>query len=169
VEFAVVAPVVFMFIFGIFEYCRYGFYRNVMENAVREGARFATMTTNSTSANPTYDVQNVVATKLMGVPTAYGVPTWVGVGPAANGGIWMQLGNPVITVAKVNPATGQFEDGSVPAKVVGSAAAPFTNAGFGDGVYVNLSANYLAVIGNFVRMPTSFPIGVTSIMMSEGN
>jgi Flp pilus assembly protein TadG len=151
VEFALVAPVVFMFMFGIFEFCRYGFIREMMENAVREGARYAIVSTNSTSANPTLDVQNIVVQRMLGTPNGSGGGT---------GGIWGQLGNPVVTVAKVNPATDQFLDGSVPAKVVSTAAqAPYTNAGFG----------YAVSVGNFVRMPTSFPIGATSIMMSEGN
>lgn len=46
VEFAVVAGVLLPLIFAMLEYCRYVMVRQLMENAAREGARFAVVHTN---------------------------------------------------------------------------------------------------------------------------
>jgi Flp pilus assembly protein TadG len=55
-EFALVAIVFFMFVFGVVEYARFVFTLNMMFNACREGARFAAThtTTQSTSQVQTY-------------------------------------------------------------------------------------------------------------------
>ena len=45
VEFAFVAIPLFMFLFGIYEYARYVFTLQVLENAAREGARYAVVNT----------------------------------------------------------------------------------------------------------------------------
>jgi len=44
-EFAIVCPIALLFLFGIFEYARFVFLNQVMENAAREGARFASVRT----------------------------------------------------------------------------------------------------------------------------
>jgi hypothetical protein len=45
VEFAVVASLFFLFLFGILEYGRFVFIRHLMDNAAREGARLAVVST----------------------------------------------------------------------------------------------------------------------------
>ena len=50
VEFAIVAPVLLLFVFGIIDYGRYFFLYNSLTNAAREGARLAAVTPQSTAA-----------------------------------------------------------------------------------------------------------------------
>lgn len=51
VEFAIVAPVLLLFVFGIIEYGRYFFLYNNLTNAAREGARLAAVTPLTTAAD----------------------------------------------------------------------------------------------------------------------
>lgn len=62
-EFTLIVVVFFMFMFGIFEYARFIFVQNVLNNAAREGARYAVVQTNTAS---TTTVQNYVNTYLAG-------------------------------------------------------------------------------------------------------
>ena len=59
VEFAIVAPIFFLFVFGIIEYGRMVMVQQVITNASREGARQAVLDGATTS-----DVQNAVQTYL---------------------------------------------------------------------------------------------------------
>src|SRR5262245_20504797 len=63
VESALVLSTALLFLFGIFEYCRYLFVRQVAENAVREGARYAVVHTYDAT---TAQVQDVVHDYLAG-------------------------------------------------------------------------------------------------------
>src|SRR4051812_28555658 len=81
VETAVVLGVVLVFMFGIFEYGRYVMFRQLVENAAREGARQAVV---STSSLATTDIQATVTRYLVG----------------------QSLTNLTITVYKTDPTTG---------------------------------------------------------------
>jgi Flp pilus assembly protein TadG len=63
VESAFVLSLALLFILGIFEYCRYLFVLQLAENAVREGARYAVVNTQTAS---TAQVQAVVDSYLAG-------------------------------------------------------------------------------------------------------
>jgi Flp pilus assembly protein TadG len=67
VEMALVLPICLMFMFGLFDFCRLLMVRQVVDNAAREGARFATVSTATvtTSAVQTV-VQNFLAGQLPG-------------------------------------------------------------------------------------------------------
>jgi Flp pilus assembly protein TadG len=60
VEFAIVAPVFFLLVFGMIEYGRLVMVQQILTNASREGARFAVVQ----SANDTTAVQDVVTDYL---------------------------------------------------------------------------------------------------------
>lgn len=65
VEFAVVVSIFFLFMFGLLEYCRLVFVRQVVINASREGARYAVA--NVTDTTMVSDTQAVVLTKMCGL------------------------------------------------------------------------------------------------------
>ncbi len=67
VEFAAVVGIFFLFIFGIVEYCRLMFVREIMLHAAREGARYAVVHT--TDATVVADTKTLVKTKMAGVDT----------------------------------------------------------------------------------------------------
>ena len=60
-------PICFMFIFGLFDFCRLLMVRQVVDNAAHEGARYATV---STAALTTSAVQTVVTDFCGPVPAA---------------------------------------------------------------------------------------------------
>ena len=65
VEFALVCSVFFLFLFGVFEYCRYLVLLQGVSNAARDAARFATVNVNNLSAdgaNPSIDFRGTVIT-----------------------------------------------------------------------------------------------------------
>ncbi len=69
VETAFVMIPLTMFIFGIFEYGRLLLDWNLLDNAAREGCRFALA--NNTDATINTDVQNIVTTDMVGRNTSF--------------------------------------------------------------------------------------------------
>jgi Flp pilus assembly protein TadG len=63
VEFAVVAPVFFLVLLGILEYARFLFVVQMLNNAAREGARYAAVNTTSVT---TSNIQNYVDNYMAG-------------------------------------------------------------------------------------------------------
>ena len=84
VEFAFIAIVMVLFMFGIFEYARFVFFLQVVNNAAREGARFAVVHTGD--GKTTQDVIDVVNDRMAGRSK--------------------ELSGYTVTVNNVNPATG---------------------------------------------------------------
>src|SRR3954462_12274617 len=64
VEAAFVISIMILFLFGIFEYCRFVFLLQVCENAARDGARYAVARTGD--GTTITDVRNWVNTKMGG-------------------------------------------------------------------------------------------------------
>lgn len=61
VEFAITAPVVFLFFFAAFEFCRVAMIRHTADNAVYEAARLA-IVPGGTAAEATAEAERVLAT-----------------------------------------------------------------------------------------------------------
>lgn len=187
VEFAFVAPVFFLFLFGILEYSRYVMTLQIMTNAAREGARYAVVTTNDSSANPTLDVQNWVYNYMAGQNVQLNSPS---------GGTFV-LNN--IMVYTADPANVQpmYVNGNSNGTLIGSAnvpvnsngadvpwssvtydsngnpepwlVAPYTNAGFNQTISVVISGTYNPIIPSFLLMGNQIPIVAQAVMYSEAN
>ena len=80
VETALVLSICFVFMFGLFDFCRLLMVRQVVANAAREGARYATVSTDTVTSS---QVQTVVQNFLAG-----------------------QAAGATISVYLANPATG---------------------------------------------------------------
>lgn len=87
VETAIVISLVFLLLFGLYEYGRYVMVRQVVQNAAREGARLAVVSTNTLQLS---DIQNTVTNYLAG--QQIGVPTinayWADPDTGVNLGQW---------------------------------------------------------------------------------
>lgn len=90
VEAAFVLPVLVLFLFGIFEYCRFIFLLQVTENAAREGARFAVART--ADGTTEQDVKDYVTSRMVGREN--------------------ELAGYTVTVENVYPDTGQTVPGT---------------------------------------------------------
>jgi len=156
VEFALVAPVVFLLLFGILEWSRYLWTINMAQNAAREGARYAIVRTDTDQTNTT--VANITT-----VVTNY-------LNNAGNG-----IQNLNIYVYKTNLA-GQPIDLSTPPNILTTSQAQassnetnWNQTPFGSVICVTLSGTYTPLLPGLTQMGVSLPVSATSIMNSEGN
>lgn len=131
VETAIVISLVLLIIMGIYEYGRFVMVRQVVQNAAREGARLAVVSTNTLT---TADIQNRVTTYLAG----------------------QQLSNVNITLYWADPNTG-------------ANLGAWTDAGFGQGIAVQVSGDYKPVLPAMLFMSASLPLQVRAVMYSEAN
>lgn len=146
-EFAIIAPIIFMLIFGIFEYCRLLAVKHLAENAVREASRVGAARTNDFE---TKDVEKVVEKYMMTFAA--------------------MLKNPKIEVYCAKPETkqpwvGTYNEGK-PATIK---EATFYNAGFRLGIAVHYEGIYTPVLPSLLLMNQEIKISATSIMLSEAN
>jgi Flp pilus assembly protein TadG len=150
VETALIIGVLLLFLFGILEYGRFVMTRQVLENAAREGARFAVV--NTTQGVTTANVQDRVDQMLAGQSvqlTGYSKAT-------------------SIEVFKADPVTLQPLDANNN-PVASWTLAPFTNAQFGQGVAVRITGTYTPVLPSFLYMGHAIPLQATCLMYSEAN
>jgi Flp pilus assembly protein TadG len=150
VETTLVITICLMFLFGILEYGRYVMTQQIIENATREGARYAVVNTQSAT---TTDVQNKVDAMLAGQSVQLGS----GYNKTTS-----------IQVFKADPTTLNALDanGTV---VTDWTQAPFTNAQFGQGIAVRITGTYTPVLPSFLFLGQSISVQATCLMYSEAN
>jgi Flp pilus assembly protein TadG len=156
VETAFVIPICLLFLLGIYEYGRFIMVRQLLDNAAREGARYAVV---HTQGKTTLDVQNVVDQYLAGQ------------------GMQLDAYNKTVNIQVflADPATGNPLDAN--GNVVAWTAAPFNNAAFGQAIAVQITGTYRPIIpalvafnhGQLTIMPTTVSVQSTCIMYSETN
>ena len=140
VQAAITLPMMLLLLFGILEYSRYVMLLQVMNNAAREGCRYAVMHTNPvvisgvTYGNADSDVKTLVSNCLAGqalsgqAVTVYGSDS-LGV---TNGTTWQ------------NTQSGQF-------------------------ITVKITGNFVSLLPTFLHMASTVPITAESVMRSESN
>jgi Flp pilus assembly protein TadG len=157
VELAVVAPVLFLFLFAILEYGRFVMVRQLLDNAAREGARLA-------AANPpfkynagsntwgpqklqTSDIQNTVLSFLAGqvLFNSSGAP----------------LSASDISVYRADPATGN--------PMTDAKGSAWTSASFGEAIAVQVTVRYTPMFPGFNYLLNPTPISFICIMRSEAS
>jgi Flp pilus assembly protein TadG len=188
VEFAVVSPIFFLFLFGILEYSRYVMTQQVMVNAAREGARYAVVTTNDASSNPTQDVQNWISNYMAGQSVQLMSPAGGTFDPLANIMVYTADPTNIQPVYLNNNVSGTpIANANVPVDVNGNDVlwanvtydgngnpepwliAPYTNAGFNQTISVVICGTYTPILPTFLLMGTTIPISAQAIMYSEAN
>jgi Flp pilus assembly protein TadG len=134
---AIVAVIFFVFLFGVMEWARYIFTQNLLNNAAREGARFAIV--HSTTAT-TAQVQTYVDGYLAG----QGASGLVSYNKTMN-----------ITVYQADPTTGSNNSGG------------WQNVTQGQAIGVTISGTYNAILPNFLFTGSALQIQGTAVMYSE--
>jgi Flp pilus assembly protein TadG len=139
VEFAFVVPVLLMFLMGVFEYGRFLFTLQLVNNAAREGARYAAVniTTDTTSGVQTY-VDNYLA--------GQGATQYVGYTASSN-----------ISVYMADPTTGQ------------NTGTSWQSAGWGNGIGVTVSGTYQPVVPGLLKLAGSMTLTGTCVVTVEAN
>jgi Flp pilus assembly protein TadG len=139
VESALVICVCLLVIVGILEYARYLLTLQVVENAAREGARYAVVNTASAT---TSQVQDYVDSCL------------VGLSPTQLQGYSKTTS---ITVFRADPSTGAALGGS------------WSDASFGQAIAVKITGNYQPILPAFLFLGATIPIQAQAQMYSEAN
>lgn len=177
VEAAVVLSLVFMVLFGIFEYCRFMFFLQIATNAARDAARFAVVNVNTPSVTGT-----VITTD-----TTYPSTRPVFEVPALTTHITNHMGGadrmvrrksaniPVFqvfpcdsTVLYTDPLTIRPKLQPDSAAVPPITTASWNNARFTERVAVRITGLYDALLPNFLFMGQSATIEMIVVMGSEG-
>jgi Flp pilus assembly protein TadG len=142
VETAAVLSIALLLTFAIYDYGRYFMLSQLVNNAAREGARLAVV---STSTQNTALIQDTVVQYL------------------ANQNLMDASGNPFsasdVVVVQVNPATG-------------APTAPDSNwydAALGSSIMVQVNARYNSLFPMFGFLPATVLLQGTAVMSSEAN
>ncbi len=139
VEAALVLPMVFLFIFGLFEYGRFLMTLHLVNNAAREACRYAVTHTQpviiagTTYGNSTTDVTNTFNTYMAGQTlTSQSVTVYLSDTVGTNIGTW-------------------------------------TNASAGQSICVRVTGNYPVLMASLLFLPTTIPFDVKAVMRTEIN
>lgn len=149
VEFAVAATVFFLFLFGVIEYGRLLMTRHLLDNAAREGARYAVV---NTSTAQTSDVQNTVDHYLVGAKaqlTGYNKTT-------------------SIEVFMTNGVTAQPVDANGNA-VSSWTQSPWNSATFGQPIMILVTGTYQPFFPNFLFLGKKITLQSSYVMYCEAN
>jgi Flp pilus assembly protein TadG len=144
VEFAFVLPVFLMVLMGIFEYGRFLFTIQLMNNAAREGARYAVV-----------NVTTVSTTDILTYVDQY----MAGQGAAQLVGYTLSGSNPSIKVYKADPSTGLDSNPSV----------SWQNAGWGDAIGVTVKGTYQPFTPGLLYLTGSVTLQASCAITCEAN
>jgi Flp pilus assembly protein TadG len=140
VQTAIMLPMMMLLLFGILEYSRYVMLLQVMNNAAREGCRYAVMHTNPivinavTYGNANSDVTSLVSNCLAGQSLSGQAVTVYGSDALGNNnGVTWQ-----------NTQSGQW-------------------------ITVKITGNFVSILPGFLHMANNVPITAESVMRSESN
>ena len=139
VEFAFVVPVVFLLLLGIFEYARFLFTLQLVNNAAREGARYAVV---NITTDTTASVQAYVDTFMAG----QGATQYVSYSPTSN-----------ITVYMADPVTGA------------NTGQSWQNAYWGNAIGVSITGTYQPIVPGLLSLTGSRTLTGTCVLTVEAN
>lgn len=145
VETALVLSTALLLLFGVYEYGRFVMMRQLVENAAREGARFAIAHTNDRT---TQDVENEVRYRLAGLDA--------------------QLDALAIEITGI-----VLRDRTDPNTNInytrGTQLASWDQASPTDGVRVAVRGEFRPLLPTLLRLNSRIPMDVRAVMFSEGN
>ena len=163
VEFAVVSIVLFLLLFGIYEYGRYLFIYHITNNAAHDAARFAVVHTGGPTMadDPATidadDIREVFYTgRVNGHPKVYG-----------RGMFGMQHNIDGIQVYVF--AVPEADLYASPPNLSPTGKPAWTTAKFHQKVAVRVEGTYKPVVTSLIGLASSFPFTVTVLMGCEGN
>jgi len=145
VEVALVLSVTLLLLFGLLEYGRLFLMKQTMENAAREGARWAVVHTDITLSNPgdpEQEISDKVKSFLVGLDA--------------------KVANFDVTVKGVVLRPG-------PGETQGAVLPVWTDAKENHGIQVEVRGDFEPVIPAFLRMGATVPLRATAVMYSEAN
>lgn len=169
VEFAAVAFLLFLLLFGIFEYARFLFVCHLATNAARDAARFAVVRTSGgvsiTDADGT-DINEPAAVTAADVAEVWRSGTF---GGRAYGtgmcGMESNIGGYTVNVFAVPDSALN----ATPPDLSPAGKPAWTAAGFHQPIAVQVTGTYQPVLPGLIGMSADVPFTVTVLMGSEAN
>lgn len=162
VEFAFVVGIFFLFLFGIFEYCRYLLALHVTTNATREGARYAVVNLDKPADFPTTAYTYSYTSPLTRTRTYPSIETVV---KSRMAGVDQMIAGYTVDVFPCD-TTQLFA--TTPVITPKSGSTRWNDAGFGERIAVRVRGTYTPLLPNLLMMNSSIPINIVSVAGSEG-
>jgi Flp pilus assembly protein TadG len=156
VESAFVLVIFLMFMFGIFEYCRYLFVMHVATNATRDAARYAVVNTDKPST-----FYNTNYTDASG-------KTYVSIQQYTNNLMAGVDKNIAGYTVNVFPCDSSKLNQTPPVIQSKSGSPAWNNAAFTEKIAVQITGTYSPFLATFLQIPANITINVISICGSEG-
>lgn len=171
VETAVTISVFLLFLFGLFEYCRFIFFMQVSTNAARDAARYAVVNMDKPL---NFDYVNTVhgGVTFLSIKnyTDYRLSTndkmlenyTVEIFPCDNA--QLALSTPVVARKPVAAAPGAPTNPTSPY----TSHLAWNVASFGERIAVRITGTYRPVLPNFLMMQTTYQMNIVATANSEG-
>lgn len=185
VEFALVCSVFFLFLFGVFEYCRYLLLLQTCTNAARDAARYASVNVNnldpyftgSQFTDPGYPIQGDGG--YGSSRPVFTVPAIKDYALAKMGGVQNMInpvtpGAEIIQVYPCDPTTLYTDPPGFAPRVqpqtIGGVVQPavWNRAQFTERIAVRVTGTYTPVLPTFLKMDTISRVNIVAVMGSEG-
>jgi Flp pilus assembly protein TadG len=165
VEFAFVALLLFMMLFGIFEYGRFLFVFHTANNAARDAARFAVVRTGGGTVDYSGNAEpaNITTADVIGVCTngTFNGQTY-GSGMC---GVEVSITGYTVDVYAVTDANYY----ATTPNVAPASGVAWNSAGFNQKICVRISGTYQPIVPNLLGMNSNIPFVVTVFVCSEAN
>ena len=169
VEFACVALLLFLLLFGIFEYGRFLLVQHLATNAARDAARFAVVRTNGgvllTEANGAA-ISEPEAVTAADVVEVWRTGTFNG-RAYGTGMLGFETNLPGYAVAVF--AVPDAELYAAPPNLEAAGKPAWNTAGFHQQIAVQVTGTYRPVLVDLLGLPAEVPVRVTVLMGSEAN
>ena len=165
VEFAVVASLFFLFLFGIFEYCRYLLVLHITTNAVRDGARYAVVNLDKPASFPTTPHTFSYAHPVTGATVTRNYPAIRTVVNTQMAGLDRMITGYSVTVFPCDTTQLYATPPVIQPK---SGASAWNDAAFSERIGVRVSGTYKPLLPNFLSMNSSLPFNIVAVAGSEG-
>jgi Flp pilus assembly protein TadG len=161
VEMALVSVLLFMFLFGIFEYCRLLYVLTLAENAAHDAARFACVhTSGGTMPGDPTSISATDITNIAQYGTTQGVTYGTGMCGMTN-----NIQGFSVSCFTVDPTALA----ATPCVVQPLAGSSWNSAAFQGNIAVQITGNYQPLLPSLLFMNATVPFTVTVMMGSEGN
>lgn len=171
VESALVLSVFCMLLFGVFEYCRFLYTLHLVNNACRDGARYAVVNMDKPDNFDTAPYTDALGTTFPSIQS-YTTARMGGADRQLAGyqvAVYavdlagLELSPPVIRPISANPPT--YPD---PFNANDPNKVPWNQTSFPGSVAVSVKGNYRPVLPSLLFMSPTVPVAVTALASSEG-
>ena len=171
VEVAIVLNVFLLFMFGIFEYCRYIFILQISTNAARDAARYAVVSAGNSSAQPfTVHTGPALAFEAAFDPNRpmFNVPFLETYLKDRTAGTNNAIASFQVRVFPADTNLLFSDPVVIKPKLQSAATGTWNNAAFTERIGIQIVGYYNPILPTFLMMGNPIPVNTVCLMGSEG-